>query len=95
MCLQYVRVVQVPVDVLDDSDVAARTMDNAPEIVSDVVARPVGIALPLSILWKSPQRSIPMSRSVLRTSPQKSIPMPLFVLWSLPKRSMTRNSWSH
>ena len=42
-CL-YVRVVQVPVDVFDDSDVTARPVDNAPEIVFDVAVRPVGIA---------------------------------------------------
>ena len=35
----------MPVDVLDDSDVAARPVDNAPEIVFDVAVRPVGIAL--------------------------------------------------
>ena len=34
----------MPVDVLDDSDVAARPMDNAPETIFDVAVRPVGIA---------------------------------------------------
>ena len=34
----------MPVDVLDDSDVAARPVDNAPEIIFDVAVHPVGIA---------------------------------------------------
>ena len=75
---------QVPVDVLDDSDVAARPVDNALEIVFDVAA----------VLLASLRISIPMPVSILWTSPQRSIPMPLSVLWSLPERSMTRNSWS-
>ena len=33
----------MPVDVLDDSDVAACPVDNAPEIVFDVAVRPAGI----------------------------------------------------
>jgi len=35
--------VQVPVDDLDDSDVTARPVDNAPEIDSDVAVSPVDI----------------------------------------------------
>uniref|UniRef100_A0A8R7UP11 Uncharacterized protein n=1 Tax=Triticum urartu TaxID=4572 RepID=A0A8R7UP11_TRIUA len=35
---------KVPVDVVDDSDVAVRPVDNAPEIIFNVVVRPVHIA---------------------------------------------------
>ena len=35
---------QVPVDILDDSDVAVHPVDNTPEIVFNVAVRPVDIA---------------------------------------------------
>ena len=69
--------------VLDDSDVVARPVGIALEIDSDDAVHPVDIA--------------PEIDSNVAVSPvdiQKSIPMPLSVLWSLPERSMTRNSWS-
>ena len=89
----------MPVDVLDDSDVAARPVDNAPEIVFDVAVRPVGIAPEIdSDAAVHPVDIAPEIDSNVADSPvdiaQKSIPMPLSVLWSLPERSMTRNSWS-
>ena len=75
---------QVPVLVLDDSDVVAHPVGIASEIDSDTAVHPMDIAPDIDS----------DVRSVLWTSPQKSIPMPLSVLWSLPERSMTINSWS-
>ena len=72
------------VDVLDDSDVVARTIGIAQEIDSDAAVHLVDIA---------PEIDSDVAVSPVE-SPQKSIPMPLSVLWSLPERSMTRNSWS-
>ena len=75
---------QVPLDVLDDSDVVARPVGIAPEIDSDTAVHPVDIA--------------PEIDSDVAVSPADIAPeidsMPLSVLWSLPERSMTRNSWS-
>ena len=42
--LANIRVVQVPVDVLDDSDVVARPVGIAPEIDSDAAVHPMDIA---------------------------------------------------
>ena len=93
-------VVQVLVDVLDDSDVVASPMDNAPEIVFDVVVRPVGIAPEIdSDAAVHPVDIAPEIDSDVAVSPvdiaPEIDPVPLSVLRSLPKRSMTRNSWSH
>ena len=86
-------------DVLDDSDVADRPVDNALEIVFDVAVRLVGIAPEIaSDAAVHPVDIAPEIDSDVVVShvdmPQRSIPMPLSVLCSLPERSMVRNSWS-
>ena len=89
----------MPVDVLDDSDVAARPVGSASEIDSDAAVHPVDIAPEIdSDAAVHPVDIAPEIDSDVAVSPvdiaQRSIPMPLSVLWSLPERSMTRNSWS-
>ena len=89
----------MPVDVLDDSDVVAHPVDNAPEIIFDDAVRPIGIAPeidsdasfhPMDI---APEIDSDATVSHVDIAPEIDS-QPLSVLWSFPERLMLRNSWS-